>query len=309
MRVIFPILPQVEIMDLAGPLQVFHEANRHGARFEMLCCAMENEVPTEQGPWLGRLQSLPEPQEGDFVLVPGGPVATHMKAPNAILDWLRKAAFASARVGSVCTGAFVLGAAGLLDGRSCTTHWSRIEDLRRRFPKAHVLEDRLYVMDGPVFTSAGIASGIDVALALVEAEYGPHIASLAAREMVVYLRRDGNHRPESVYLDYRNHINQGVHRVQDWLSIHPEHAASLPELAEIAAMSVRSLTRQFREATGLSVNAFTKKVRLERAKDLLCDPGLTLEVVAERCGFQDARQLRRIWRAAYGKPPSASRPR
>jgi transcriptional regulator GlxA family with amidase domain len=164
-------------------------------------------------------------------------------------------------------------------------------------------------MDGPVFTSAGIASGIDVALALVEAECGPNIASLAAREMVVYLRRDGSHRQQSVYLDYRNHINQGVHRVQDWLSAHPEHAATLPELAQIAGMSVRSLTRQFREATGLSVNAFTKKVRLERAQDLLCDPGLTLEVVAERCGFQDARQLRRIWREAYGKPPSASRPR
>jgi len=173
MRIIFLILPHVEVMDLAGPLQVFREANRHGARFETQCCAMEPEASTEQGLWLGRLALLPEPRESDIVLVPGGPVATHMKAPNAILD-----------------------------GRSCTTHWSRIEDLRRRFPKAHILEDRLYVMDGPVFTSAGIASGIDVALALVEAEYGPNIASLAAREMVVYLRRDGSHRQQSVYLDH-----------------------------------------------------------------------------------------------------------
>lgn len=307
MRVILLLLPRVEVMDFAGPLQVFHEANRHGARFEVLLCAPEAELPTEQGLWLARLEPLPEPKVGDLVLVPGGPMATRLQVSRALLDWLRQARKTGARMGSVCTGAFVLGAAGLLDGRACTTHWSRTADLRRRFPKAKVLEDRLYVADGPLLTSAGIASGIDLALALVEELHGPRIAALTAREMVVYLRRDSAHRQESVYLDHRGHLNPGVHRVQDWLTAHPERAAALPDLAELAAMSVRSLTRQFREATGLSVKDFQTKVRLERAGDLLRNPELTMEAIAARCGFQDARQLRRLWREAHGVPPSASR--
>jgi transcriptional regulator GlxA family with amidase domain len=305
--VILLLLPRVEVMDFAGPLQVFHEANRHGARFEVLLCAPEAELPTEQGLWLSRLQPLPEPRAGDLVLVPGGPMATRMKVTRDMLDWLRRAAKAGARMGSVCTGSFVLGAAGLLDGRACTTHWSRIEDLKRRFPKARVLEDRLYVFDGMVLTSAGIASGIDLALALVEDLHGPRVAALTAREMVVYLRRDGSHHQGSVYLDHRGHLNQGVHRVQDWLAAHPERPAALPDLAELAVMSVRSLTRQFREATGLSVKAFQAKVRLERAGDLLKNPELTMEAIASRCGFQDARQLRRLWREAFGAPPSSAR--
>jgi transcriptional regulator GlxA family with amidase domain len=303
-RVILLLLPRVEVLDFAGPLQVFHEANRHGARFEVQICAPEPELVTDQGLWLSRLAPLPEPESGDLVLVPGGPMATRMETPRRVLDWLRRAARAGARMGSVCTGAFALGAAGLLDGRSCTTHWSRTADLRRRFPKAKVLEDRLYVMDGALLTSAGIASGIDLALALVEAECGPRVTARTAREMVVYLRRDGAHRQESVYLDHRSHLHPGVHRVQDWLTAHPERAAALPDLAELAAMSVRSLTRQFREATGLTVKAFATKVRLERAGDLLKNPELTLEAVASRCGFQDARQLRRLWHEAYGAPPS-----
>jgi transcriptional regulator GlxA family with amidase domain len=126
-------------------------------------------------------------------------MATRMQVSRDLLAWQRRAAKTGARMGSVCTGAFVLGAAGLLDGRACTTHWSRVADLRRRFPKTKVLEDRLYVADG--------------------------------------------------------HLHPGVHRVQDWIAAHPERPAALPDLAELAAMSVRSLTRQFREATGLSVKA------------------------------------------------------
>ena len=302
-------LPRTEVMDFAGPLQVFHEANRHGADFEVTLAGTETELPTEQGLWLGRLAPLPEPAAGDLVLVPGGPVARRAEGPPALLAWLRRAAGAGAEVGSVCTGAFLLGAAGLLDGRECTTHWSRLDDLAHRFPRARVLAHRLFVTDGPVTTSAGIASGIDMALALVATRHGPRIAALAAREMVVYLRRDGSHRQDSVYLDYRGHLHQGVHQVQDWLAAHPEEPARLADLARLAAMSVRSLTRQFRAATGMSVKQFATRARLARAADLLRDPGLTLEAVAARCGFADARQLRRLWRAAHGEPLSAQRRR
>ena len=307
MRVIFVFLPRAEAMDFAGPIQAFHEANRFGGGYTLVYAGVSPELPTEQGFWLTRLVPLPEPRKDDLVIVPGGPEATRGAVSASTLAWLRRAARAGARVGSVCTGAFVLGAAGLLDGKECTTHWSRTKDLARRFPKARVLENRLFVTDGRLTTSAGIASGVDMALALIEEAHGPRVASLAAREMVVYVRRDGAHRQESVYLDYRGHIHPGVHRVQDYLAAHPEEPASLSRLASLAAMSVRSLTRRFHEATGLTVHAFRTRARLERARDLLKSPELTLEAVAGRCGFADARQLRRLWQSAYGEPPSAAR--
>jgi transcriptional regulator GlxA family with amidase domain len=170
-----------------------------------------------------------------------------------------------------------------------------------------VLANRLFVDDGPITTSAGIASGIDMALALVERRHGPLITAAAAREMVVYLRRDGAHQQESVYLDYRTHLHPGVHRVQDWLIAHPEERATLEDLARLAAMSPRNLTRVFRQATGISIQEFTTRLRLERARDLLHDPGLTIEAIATRCGFESARQLRRLWRQELGTTPSAER--
>ncbi len=309
MRVIFLLLQRTEVMDLAGPLQVFYEANRLGADYRLVTCGAEPEVASEQGPWLARLAPLPEPAADDLVLVPGGPVAATGAMPPAVAAWLRRAARAGAHMGSICTGTFVLGAVGLLDGRACTTHWSRLDELARRFPRARVLRERLFVTDGRLTTSAGVASGIDMALALVEARHGPRLASLAARELVVYLRRDGASRQESVYLDFRGHMDQGVHRVQDWLAAHAEDALTLPRLAGLAHLSVRSLTRKFRHATGLSVHEFATRVRLNRARDLLRDPGLTLEAIAARCGFADARQLRRLWQAAHGEPLSAARAR
>jgi transcriptional regulator GlxA family with amidase domain len=181
----------------------------------------------------------------------------------------------------------------LLDGRRCTTHWSRTNELAQRFPLARVLEDRLYVTDGAITTSAGIASGIDMALAFIEQADGPMVAAEVAREMVVYLRRDGAQDQESVYLDYRTHIHPGVHRVQDWIVHHPTARTTLEALADVAGMSARSLTRTFRRATGISVLDFTTRVRLELARTLLHDPRMTREAVAQRCGLS-ARQLSRF---------------
>jgi transcriptional regulator GlxA family with amidase domain len=163
------------------------------------------------------------------------------------------------------------------------------------------------VRDGNVVSSAGIASGIDMALALVEEHHGPLLAARVAREQVVYLRRSGGHGQGSVYLDYRTHLSSGVHEVQDYLIAHSDQKTTLAELARIGRMSPRSLTRSFRRATGLSVLEFKTRVRLERARTLLDDPGQTLELIAERCGFADARHLRRLFKAAFGRPPRRSR--
>lgn len=306
-RVIFVLCPDVEILDLAGPVQVFHEANRCGGDYRVLACATRPKLRTDQGIWLSDLEPLPEPRADDLVMVPGFRMASLGEVEPGVLGWLREAHALGAQVASICTGAFVLGRAGLLAGRQCTTHWSRVDDLRSGFPAARVLTNRLFVEDGPVTTSAGIASGIDMALSMVERRHGPLVAAATAREMVVYLRRDGSHHQQSIYLDYRTHLHPGVHRVQDWLIAHPGEPATLDDLARLAAMSPRNLTRAFRQATGISVQEFRTRLRLELARDLLHDPGMTIEAVAARCGFEGARQLRRLWKEAFGTAPSAAR--
>lgn len=290
---IFVVLPEVEILDFAGPLQALSEANRSRQRYRIRICATRPRIVSDQGVVLSDLEPLREVVGDALVVVPGMPYRATEKIERKVTRWLADAARAGAHIASVCTGAFVLGEAGLLDGRRCTTHWSRTAELARRYPRARVLEDRLYVTDGEITTSAGIASGIDMALALIEQADGPIVAAEVAREMVVYLRRDGAQEQHSVYLDYRTHLHPGVHRVQDWIVRNPSTRATLHALADVAGMSPRSLTRTFRSATGISVLAFTTRVRLELARTLLHDPGLSMEAVAQKCGMS-ARQLRRL---------------
>jgi len=303
-QVIFLLLPHVHALDLAGPTQVFHEANAFGARYRLRFCGVESRARTTEGLWLSDLEPLPEVSAADLILVPGLDSTRLDDLGDAPSDWLRRAAAAGARVGSICSGAFVLGQAGLLDGRQCTTHWKLADRLQELHPAARVLHDRLFVRDGPIVTSAGVASGIDLALALVEEEYGPLVVAKVCREMVVYLRRDGHSGQTSVYLDHRSHLHPGIHRVQDWLIAHPGERATLAALARVAGMSERNLTRMFKRATGVTLAAFRQRLRLEVAGSLLHDPALTVEGVASRCGFGDSRQLRRLWREHLGMNPS-----
>jgi transcriptional regulator GlxA family with amidase domain len=290
------VLPEVEILDLAGPLQAFGDANATRVRYRTHLCSPQRRIVSHQGVVLADLDPLPGEVTSDtIVVVPGMPYRATLKIDRAVTRWLANASRAGADVASVCTGAFALGEAGLLDGKRCTTHWGRTNELASRFPRARVLEDRLYVTDGNVTTSAGIASGIDMELAFIEQADCPIVAAEVAREMVVYLRRDGAQEQSSVYLDFRTHIHPGVHRVQDWIVRNPADRATIEELAERAGMSPRSLTRMFRAATGISVHDFTTRVRVELARSLSNDPGLTMEAIARRCGFATARQLRRLF--------------
>jgi len=297
----------VEILDLAGPLQAFGEANRDVLRYRTRVASTHPRIHSAQGMWLSDLEPLPDVGEGDLVVVPGMPYAAALRIDRAAVRWLKTAAASGAHISSVCTGAFALGEAGLLDGRRCTTHWSRLGSLRQRFPAARVLEDRLFVSERDVTTSAGIASGIDMALHLIEQAHGPLLAAEVAREMVVYIRRDGTEEQQSIYLDYRTHLHPGVHRVQDWLTRHPDRKSPLGELAELAGMSPRNLTRVFRQSTGISIKEFATRVRLELARTLLHDPTQTIEGIAHRCGFDSPRQLRRLWHEAFGTNPAAMR--
>lgn len=312
-RVIFAVPAGVEIFDLAGPLQVFHEAAAAGAAYRVLLTAGTERVKSEQGLGLCGLQPLPDDAgTEDLIVVPGSTalrcgVLARDRTVRPLIAWLRASYDAGAMVTSVCVGAFALAAAGLLDGRSATTHWKRVDELQRAFPRVLVEPNRLYVFDGRIATSAGIASGVDLALALIERGWGSRIAAAAARELVVTARRPGTHQQLSPYFALRDHTFAEVHKAQDWLVEHAGEPFTLASLASIAGVSERTLTRQFRAATGTSVKSYATGLRLELARALLRDRTLSVQSVAERSGFADARQLRRLWRSHFANSPSQER--
>lgn len=306
-RALFVYFPHCEVLDFAGPLQALHETNAFTDNaYEIVHCGGSATAVSEQGLTLGALQPLPDPRSDDLVFVPGYPVAAADPARH-VGRWLRAAHGAGAHILATCTGAFVLARAGLLDGRSCTTHWKRTAELEKQFPRTRVLTGELFVRDGSITTSAGITAGIDMTLDFIEREHGAAVAAKVAREMVVYIRRDGTHKQESIFLAYRSHIDPAIHAVQDWIIAHPGDKCRLAELAAVAHMSVRNLTRAFQKATGISISEYRRDLRLEHAKMLLANPALTIEAVAERSGFTDARQFRRLWREVHGVSPAMSR--
>jgi transcriptional regulator GlxA family with amidase domain len=305
-NVIFALFSGCEVLDLAGPLQVLHEANNCGGRYTIAIAATFPKIETAQRLVLSDLAPLPVAKAEDLIIVPGYDMRPTSPPPQ-LISWLRESAAKSAQVCSVCTGAFALGEAGLLDRRACTTHWKLVDRLQSAFPAANVARDRLFVSDGPITTSAGVASGIDMALWLIEQHHGPLLAAQVAKELVVYIRRDGAQTQRSVYLDYRTHLNSGIHRVQDHIVAHFCDEISIASLAQIACMSPRSMTRTFRLATGLSIGEFRRKVRLEAARIMLHDPDITLQTVSERAGFKSPRHFRRVWRQMHGVTPSMTK--
>jgi transcriptional regulator GlxA family with amidase domain len=196
-------------------------------------------------------------------------------------------------VASVCAGADALGRAGLLDGRRCTTHHDIQDELADRYPAATVIRDVLYVIDGRVATSAGIASGIDLALHLIAVRDGPGTAARVAREMVVYARRNGDEQQASAMLRHRNHLSDTAHRAQDHIEARFADPLPLAEIASTCGVSERTLTRRFTEATGLTPLRYQQLLRLERAEHLI-GHGATVEAAARTVDFQDDRMLRRL---------------
>ena len=295
-RIVFVLVPQLHVLDLAGPAQVFFTAGDVGFEHALTYVSDRADVPTAQGIPLRAETEWPELTVEDLVMVPGWRTPRLTRTgwvPDATLSRLRAHHAAGGTVASVCSGADLLGRAGLLDGRRCTTHHELQDELGARYPRAHVVRDVLYVSDGRIITSAGIVSGIDLALHLIATWHGPHVAARVARSMVVYARRNGTDRQESVMLRYRNHLNDAVHRVQDLIDTRLADPLPLPDLARAAGCSERTLTRQFSTATGLTPLGYQQLLRRERA-DHLIEHGATVESAARTVGFADARMLRRL---------------
>jgi transcriptional regulator GlxA family with amidase domain len=294
--VVFLLVPGVHLLDLAGPAQVFSSAADFDVDYQLSYLAEHSEVRSAQGTVLRAETELPALSAEDLVLVPGWRAlrlaGTGLLSTTA-LDWLRAHHAAGGTVASVCAGADALGRAGLLDGRRCTTHHQLQDELAHRHPRARVVRDVLYVVDDRVVTSAGIASGIDLALHLVATRHGPAVAARIARTMVVYARRNGDEHQASVLLRHRSHVNETVHRIQDTIESRLAERLSLADLARLTGCSQRTVTRLFGRATGMTPLRYQQSLRVERAEHLI-GQGATMESAARSVGFEDARMLRRL---------------
>jgi transcriptional regulator GlxA family with amidase domain len=299
-KIAFIVPPSVEILDLAGPVQVFTEARYYGFEVALEFYCIEETSVSSSGLPFGKVSNFSEAilANEDYLFVPGMDFkyvsSSAFKTQHTFFNWLKQCSDKGVFICSVCNGAFALGYAGLLKNTECTTHWRRIEALQQTFPDAKVQTDMLFKKSNNVYTSAGISAGIDLALAILEELKGALFTHRVARGLVVYHRRSQNHTQQSVYLDYRNHINPNIHIVQDHLIEHLAEENSIKDLAGMVAMSPRNLSRVFKEKTGATILEYVTLLRLELARTMLNNPDYTIEYIAARCGFKTARQLQRI---------------
>jgi transcriptional regulator GlxA family with amidase domain len=296
------VTPGVLLLDYAGPAEALRMARDMGAPFELHTCGPRALVHTSLGTQLGGIAPLPERlPEHALVLLSGNhhEREDYRQAPaQEVVRWLQTATLPDTRLASICSGALLLAMAGHLRARQCTTHHSLIADLQALAPEALVLADRVFVHDGPVMTSAGITTGIDLALYIIEAHAGPALAGQVARRLVMHLRRGPKDPQMSPWLAHRNHLHPAVHRAQDALTHSLAQAPSkrwtLPELARVACVSPRHLSRLFQEHTGMGPLAYQQQLRLAMVRDMQRQqPTLSQEQLAEACGFASARDLRR----------------
>ncbi|MEM9327585.1 MAG: DJ-1/PfpI family protein [Bacteroidota bacterium] len=307
-RIAFYIPPQVHILDVCGPIHVFYEARDMGLPIELrFLSAGALEVESSSGLFFSRLEPFADVElgAGDFLFIPG---LIHElwkddefhKANRAFYSWVKERYAEGVKLAAVCTGSFLLAETGLLNGRSCTTHWRYTERMGERFKEAAVVNNRLFVEEEGIFTSAGVSSGIDLALYLLERIYDTALALRVAREVVIYIRRGEEDPQVSIFLQYRNHLDERVHKVQDVISNKLEEKHPIEELADVVNTSPRNLTRLFKKTTGITVGEYIDKLRVERAQQLL-QTGQKVDYIASQIGYADANQLRAVLRK-YKRP-------
>jgi transcriptional regulator GlxA family with amidase domain len=301
-NIIFLILPKIHLLDLAGADQVFYEAIDYGLNLETTYCSYTSGLETSTHLGLGVMKHFSEVRvsEGDYIIIPGAETSflnsPEMAQQTALFQWVIDAYRNKAHVCSICTGAYFLAMSGLLDNRKCTTHWKHTEILRNKFPKLTVVDNILFTEEDRIFTSAGVTSGIDLALYIVAKIKDDNLSYKIARELVVYNRRAGNDAQQSVHLKYRNHIHNGIHKIQDRLQEKTDTKMVLDDLAEIACMSTRNMTRVFKKETGITINDYIYILRKEKIKELLKNPDISRRDIARQCGLKSERQVSRIIR-------------
>ena len=306
-RVGFIIFPGFQILDVAGPIAALEIAGRYAGRPAdiRLLAAKPGEVASSAGvPMIasgygaaGRLDTL---------LVSGGDGTREAMGCGETLAFVRSQAAQARRIASVCSGAFVLAAAGLLDGRAATTHWSRTADFQRRFPKVDLQPDRIFTRDGPVWTSAGITAGIDLALAMIAEDDGEAVARATAQQLVVFHRRPGGQSQFSALVDLAGEGGRFA-ELLGWARGRLDERLSVERLAAQAAMSPRHFARAFAADIGVTPAKAVERLRLEAAREQVEAGGWPIEQVAQATGFGDPERMRRAFLRAFGQPPQALR--
>jgi transcriptional regulator GlxA family with amidase domain len=309
-KILFLVPPQVHLLDLSGAAHIFYEAIAMGAPFTSHFFTLgSSQQLSSSGLQFAQLEHYADfhLSKGDLVFIPGLESEVlldpaFLKGLTPFSAWLRKQHDQGAWVSSVCTGAYILAESGLLDYRECTTHWKFAERFQQRYPRVQLQKNRLFVDAETVFSSAGVASGIDLALYLLEKKMGSPFVARIAREVVIYLRRSESDPQLSVFLQYRNHLDDTVHRVQDLLAQSLAQKPSIESMAEAVHVSPRTLTRNFKKATHITIGEYTDKLRVERATKLLGE-GHKVASAASACGLKSENQLRSLLRKYQGVLP------
>ena len=318
-EVLFVIAPHSLLLDIAGPAEAFRLANLHRERrghpprFRLRFAGPVATLPTAVGIQLADLVPLPERLSTPTWVVLVGQPAVHATKPTpsilATARWLNQAlreplltADAPHRVLAICSGALIAARAGLFGSRRCTTHHELLSTLRALAPGAQVIDNRVFMVDGPIASSAGITAGIDLALHLIAEECGEALAASVAEDMVVYLRRSSRDLELSPFLVHRRHLHAAVHRVQDAIIAKPEHDWDMATLAVVGHTTPRHLLRLFLDHAGVSPLNYLRLIRLERARQSL-EYGASVTRAAEVAGFGSGLQLRRAWSRQWGGSP------
>lgn len=315
----FLVFPNCELLDVTGPLNVFSFANRwlqmtgrtSSPVYQLdTLAAQTGPITTTAGLAIYSNRAYRDADgRYDTLIVAGGEGVEQSCYDAALVAWIKQHAPHTRRLVSICTGAFLLAACGLLDSRRATTHWYYCRRLAQAYPSLQVIPDVIFVKDGNVYTSGGITAGIDLALALVEEDLGSEAAMEVARYMVVFLRRPGGQSQISTYLNSRISSRHDLRELQAWMISHPDSDLNVEALAERVAMSPRNFARLFLKETGTTPAKFVEQLRLEAARCQLEETSIPLEIIAEQCGFGNAERMRATFQRVLNINPNDYRHR
>lgn len=304
----------VQALDLFGPLDAFHEASTLLARAPppyqaIVVSATGRAVVTASGVSIAAHCGMDACPPLDTLIIPGGIGSRPRLIPGEVVAWIRMQSERGVRLGSVCTGLFILARTGLLDGKRATTHWAHVDETRAAFPALRLDPDALFVREGKLFTAAGVTAGIDVALALIEEDHGARLASAVARYLVMYLKRSGDQKQYSSLLAQQAQAPNRFAELVAWIADNLAGDLSSLTLAERANLSERQFRRRFQGAFGETPTRFIERMRIERAREWLIDSRLPIDRIARMSGFREADTFRRAFERRHGVAPGEYRNR
>ena len=314
MRIAILVFPGVQLLDLVGPMDVFHEANRQAGKkphytFDIISTSTKAIAGSNGMRFRPDSTWRTASRDIDTLLIAGTPTISSHQMDQELLNWLQRQARRARRIGAVCTGAFVLAAAGLLDGRRATTHWNSTGKLTAMYPDIVVEPDHIYIKDGATYTSAGVTAGMDLALALVEEDLGRDVAMDVARELVMFLKRPGGQSQFSTALSLQASDRKQIEEIRSWAHDNLRQDLPVEKLAAKAGMSPRNFARVFLKDTGTTPARFVECLRVEAARRRLEESHDKLEKIANDCGFGSIQSLRRSFFRVLHVPPNDYRHR